>query len=66
MVSIQLFEYSNFLLKIFKGEAAAESHVGGNAQPARDRTDQKDLQQNGIKQTRPIHIKYILFFKENV
>lgn len=41
-----------FLSKVCKGQAAAESHVRGNAQPTRDWTNQKDLQQNGIKQIR--------------
>ncbi len=51
-----VFWIFKFLLKICKREAAAESHVRGNAQPARHWTDQKDLQQNGIKQTKWIHI----------
>lgn len=48
-----LFWISKCLLKICKGEAAAETHVRGNAQLAWDWTDQKDLKQNGIKQTSP-------------
>lgn len=44
-----VFWIFKFLSKVCKGQAAAESHVRGNAQPTRDRTNQTDLQQNGIK-----------------
>lgn len=36
-------------MKVCKGPAAAEDHAGGNAQPAGHRTDPKNLQQRGIK-----------------
>lgn len=53
-VFFYLFIFLNiqiFAQKVCKRQTAAESHVRGNAQPAWDRTNKENLQQNGNKQT---------------